>query len=37
LIAPVVIDVEQVVGALAWVTRQMDERYKLFNKMAFAT
>jgi len=33
LIAPVVIDVEQVVGALAWVTRQMDERYKLFNKM----
>jgi S-DNA-T family DNA segregation ATPase FtsK/SpoIIIE len=30
--SPVVVDVEQVVGALAWVTRQMDERYKLFNK-----
>jgi S-DNA-T family DNA segregation ATPase FtsK/SpoIIIE len=32
LIAPVVIEVEQVVGALAWVTRQMDERYRLFHK-----
>jgi S-DNA-T family DNA segregation ATPase FtsK/SpoIIIE len=32
LLAPVVVDVEQVVGALAWVTRQMDERYKLFHK-----
>jgi DNA segregation ATPase FtsK/SpoIIIE, S-DNA-T family len=32
LLAPVVIDVEQVVGALAWVTHQMDERYKLFHK-----
>jgi S-DNA-T family DNA segregation ATPase FtsK/SpoIIIE len=31
LIAPVVVDVAQVVGALAWVTRQMDERYKLFH------
>ncbi len=31
LVAPVVIDVAQVVGALAWVTRQMDERYKLFH------
>ena len=33
LIAPVVVDVEQVVGALAWTTRQMDERYKLFHKL----
>ena len=33
LIAPVVIEAEQVVGALAWVTRQMDERYRLFHKM----
>ena len=33
LIAPVVVRVEQVVGALAWVTSQMDERYKEFNKM----
>jgi S-DNA-T family DNA segregation ATPase FtsK/SpoIIIE len=32
LIAPVVIEAEQVVGALAWVTRQMDERYRLFHK-----
>jgi S-DNA-T family DNA segregation ATPase FtsK/SpoIIIE len=33
LMAPVVVDVEQVVGALSWVTQQMDERYKLFNKV----
>ena len=33
LLAPVVVDIEQVVGALAWVTRQMDERYKLFHKL----
>ncbi len=32
LLAPVVIDVEQVVGALAWITRQMDARYKLFHE-----
>jgi S-DNA-T family DNA segregation ATPase FtsK/SpoIIIE len=32
LLAPVIVDVEQVVGALSWVTRQMDQRYKLFNK-----
>jgi S-DNA-T family DNA segregation ATPase FtsK/SpoIIIE len=32
LLTSVVIDLEQVVGALGWVTRQMDERYKLFNK-----
>jgi S-DNA-T family DNA segregation ATPase FtsK/SpoIIIE len=33
LLAPVVIEVEQVVNALSWVTRQMDERYKLFHKL----
>jgi S-DNA-T family DNA segregation ATPase FtsK/SpoIIIE len=33
LLAPVVVDVEQVVGALAWVTRQMDQRYKLFHQL----
>ncbi|MEJ2732299.1 MAG: DNA translocase FtsK [Anaerolineae bacterium] len=33
LIAPVVVDIEQVVGSLAWVTRQMDDRYKIFNEM----
>jgi DNA segregation ATPase FtsK/SpoIIIE, S-DNA-T family len=32
LLSPVVVNVEQVVGALTWVTRQMDERYKLFHK-----
>jgi S-DNA-T family DNA segregation ATPase FtsK/SpoIIIE len=32
LVAPVVTDFEQVVGALAWVTREMDRRYKLFSK-----
>jgi S-DNA-T family DNA segregation ATPase FtsK/SpoIIIE len=32
LLAPVVVDVEQVVGALAWITRQMDQRYKLFHR-----
>jgi S-DNA-T family DNA segregation ATPase FtsK/SpoIIIE len=32
LIAPVVVEMEQVVGALAWVARQMDERYQLFHK-----
>ena len=30
LIAPVVTDFDQVVGALAWVTREMERRYKLF-------
>ncbi len=30
LIAPVVTDFEQVVGALAWITREMERRYKLF-------
>ncbi|MGD9315266.1 MAG: DNA translocase FtsK 4TM domain-containing protein [Anaerolineae bacterium] len=33
LLAPVVVQAEQVVGALAWVTSQMDERYKEFNKL----
>ncbi len=32
LLAPVVVDVEQVVGALAWVTREMDQRYKEFHR-----
>ena len=32
LLAPVVVDTDQVVGGLAWITRQMDQRYKLFNK-----
>ncbi len=32
LLAPVVVEVDQVVDALSWVTRQMDSRYKLFNK-----
>lgn len=30
LIAPVITDFEQVVGALAWATREMERRYKLF-------
>lgn len=33
LVSPVVIDVETVLGALAWVTRQMDQRYKAFHKI----
>jgi len=33
LLAPVVVGLEQVVGALAWVTRQMDERYQLFHQI----
>jgi S-DNA-T family DNA segregation ATPase FtsK/SpoIIIE len=33
LVAPVVVEVDQVVGALAWVTREMDERYKMFNQV----
>jgi S-DNA-T family DNA segregation ATPase FtsK/SpoIIIE len=32
LIAPVVVEIDQVVGTLAWVTRQMDQRYKLFHE-----
>jgi S-DNA-T family DNA segregation ATPase FtsK/SpoIIIE len=30
--APVVIELERVVGVLSWATREMDERYKMFNK-----
>ncbi len=32
LLAPVVTDLEQVVGALTWITRMMDERYQLFAR-----
>lgn len=32
LLAPVVVDPEQVVNALAWITAQMDERYRLFHQ-----
>jgi DNA segregation ATPase FtsK/SpoIIIE, S-DNA-T family len=32
LLAPVIVDLEQVVSALAWVSRQMDERYRLFHQ-----
>lgn len=32
LIAPVVTDVEEVVGALKWAMREMDRRYKLFSE-----
>jgi S-DNA-T family DNA segregation ATPase FtsK/SpoIIIE len=30
--APVVIELERVVGVLNWATREMDNRYKLFNQ-----
>jgi S-DNA-T family DNA segregation ATPase FtsK/SpoIIIE len=30
--APVVIDLERVVGVLNWATREMDSRYKMFNQ-----
>jgi S-DNA-T family DNA segregation ATPase FtsK/SpoIIIE len=33
LLAPVVVDLQRVVGVLTWVTRQMDERYKTFSRM----
>ena len=32
LLAPVVVDLERVVGALQWVSREMDERYRRFSK-----
>ena len=32
LLAPVVVELERVVGALQWVTHEMDRRYKLFAK-----
>lgn len=31
LLAPVIVDIEQVVGALAWITRMMDDRYHKFS------
>jgi S-DNA-T family DNA segregation ATPase FtsK/SpoIIIE len=31
LLAPVIVDIEQVVGALAWITRTMDDRYQKFS------
>jgi S-DNA-T family DNA segregation ATPase FtsK/SpoIIIE len=31
LLAPVIVDIEQVVGALAWITRMMDSRYQKFS------
>nr|MBC7245796.1 DNA translocase FtsK 4TM domain-containing protein [Chloroflexota bacterium] len=33
LVAPVVTEVEEVVRAFHWVTKQMDERYRLFSEM----
>lgn len=33
LIAPVVVDVERAVPVLAWATREMERRYKLFAKL----
>lgn len=33
LVAPVVVDLERIVGVLKWVTREMDERYKKFSQM----
>jgi S-DNA-T family DNA segregation ATPase FtsK/SpoIIIE len=31
LLAPVVVELERIVGVLKWVTREMDERYKKFS------
>jgi S-DNA-T family DNA segregation ATPase FtsK/SpoIIIE len=33
LLAPVVVELERVVGALQWVTREMDQRYHKFAKI----
>ncbi|PWB72800.1 MAG: hypothetical protein C3F07_11125, partial [Anaerolineales bacterium] len=33
LLAPVVVEIERVVGALQWVTREMDRRYHLFAQI----
>lgn len=33
LVAPVVVEVERVVGVLQWATREMDRRYKLFAEV----
>jgi len=32
LMAPVIVDLDQVVGALKWLSREMDERYRRFAK-----
>ncbi len=32
LVAPVVVELERIVGVLKWVTREMDDRYKKFNE-----
>jgi S-DNA-T family DNA segregation ATPase FtsK/SpoIIIE len=32
LIAPVVVELERIVGVLKWVTREMDERYRRFSQ-----
>jgi S-DNA-T family DNA segregation ATPase FtsK/SpoIIIE len=32
LLAPVVVEVDRVVGVLSWVTREMDRRYKVFAR-----
>lgn len=32
LLAPVIVDIEQVVGALAWITQMMDGRYQKFSE-----
>lgn len=34
LVAPVVVELERIVGVLKWVTREMDERYKKFSDAA---
>lgn len=31
LVAPVVVEVERIIGVLKWVTREMDDRYKKFS------
>ena len=33
LLTPVIVDLERVVGALQWVTREMEQRYKKFAKV----
>lgn len=34
LVAPVVVELERIVGVLKWVTREMDDRYKRFSDVA---
>jgi len=33
LLAPVVVEIERVVGALQWMTREMDNRYHKFAEV----